>query len=399
MYFVALAGTGLRYDPRVCLAAGAAALLQYGAIVTWVGLFEPSVRTVEPIYGSFQWDSQVSRLQLIAVATIIHAAVVVRSRTFWLDSMRDHLTGLFNRGFFDESLARLVSSQADAARPFTLALIDLDNFKSVNDRYGHQAGDDALRYAAERLREAFRDEDIIARYGGEEFAVLVQADRVGAVARLDAWRIALNADSRIPRLSASVGVASLPEDGGSGRSCSRSPIAGSTPPRPRAATVPWPTATPPEDPMTPLRRLAPLAAGTALLAALAAGERVATQAARRSARTRLRGRPAVAVPAAAVDAGAGHRRGRRRQRSRVGAASTVVAHRRREGAEPRGGVLHRRAAGARVRRERPLPARLGRPGRRLRVARGRARHPRRPQAQRVDHLRRRPAALPAARRT
>ena len=168
---------------------------------------------VDPFYGTFQWDSQVSRLQLIAVATVIHAAVVVRSRTFWLDSMRDHLTGLFNRGFFDESLARLVASQASGSRPFTLAIIDLDEFKSVNDRYGHQAGDDALRYAAERLRETFRDDDIIARYGGEEFAVLVQTDRASAIARLDAWRIALNAESRSPRLSASVGVASLPDDG------------------------------------------------------------------------------------------------------------------------------------------------------------------------------------------
>jgi two-component system cell cycle response regulator len=213
MYFVALAGTGLRYDPRVCLAAGAAAMVQYGAIVAWVGLYEPAAWTVEPIYGSFQWDSQVSRLQLIAVATIIHATVVVRSRTFWLDSMRDPLTGLFNRGFFDESFARLVAGQDNAARPFTLALIDLDDFKSVNDRHGHQAGDEALRYAADRLRDAFRDEDVIARYGGEEFAVLVQADRQAAVDRLDAWRAALNADARSPRLSASVGVASLPEDG------------------------------------------------------------------------------------------------------------------------------------------------------------------------------------------
>jgi two-component system cell cycle response regulator len=213
MYFVALAGTGLRYDPRVCLAAGGAAMLEYGAIVAWVGLYEPVARAVEPIYGTFQWDSQISRLQLIAVATIIHATVVVRSRTFWLDSMRDPLTGLFNRGFFDESFARLVSSQASAVRPFTLALIDLDDFKSVNDRYGHQAGDDALRHAANGLREAFRDEDVIARFGGEEFAVLVQADRAAAVSRLDAWRAALSADSRSPRLSASVGVASLPEDG------------------------------------------------------------------------------------------------------------------------------------------------------------------------------------------
>ncbi len=212
MYFVALAGTGLRYDPRVCLAAGGAALLQYGAIVTWVGAFEPSARLVSDVYGTFQWDSQASRLQLIAVATLIHAAVVVRSRAFWLDSMRDQLTGLFNRGYFDESFARLIGERADG-RPFTVALIDLDDFKSVNDRYGHAAGDEALRFAATRLREAFRDDDIIARYGGEEFVVILRVDHATAVARLDAWRAALHADARIPRLSASVGAASMPADG------------------------------------------------------------------------------------------------------------------------------------------------------------------------------------------
>jgi diguanylate cyclase (GGDEF)-like protein len=94
-----------------------------------------------------------------------------------------------------------------------VALVDLDEFKRVNDRYGHQAGDAALRYAADRLREAFRDGDVVARYGGEEFAVLVRAERRAAVARLDAWRAALNAAARSPRLSASVGVASCPEDG------------------------------------------------------------------------------------------------------------------------------------------------------------------------------------------
>jgi diguanylate cyclase (GGDEF)-like protein len=155
----------------------------------------------------------VSRLQLIAVATIVHAAVVVRSRAFWRESMRDHLTGLFNRGFLDASLTRLVAGQQRRPRPFTFALIDLDDFKSVNDRFGHPAGDDALRYAADRLRDAFREEDVIARYGGEEFAVLVQADRDTAVGRLDEWRAALSAGAHRPPLSASVGVASLPEDG------------------------------------------------------------------------------------------------------------------------------------------------------------------------------------------
>jgi diguanylate cyclase (GGDEF)-like protein len=213
MYFVALAGTGLRYDPRVCLAAGASACVQYGAIVSWVGIYEPQVWAVESVYGTFQWDSQVSRLQLIAVATIIHAAVVVRSRAFWLDSMRDQLTGLFNRGFFDESFNRLLVAHASTPTPFTVAIIDLDHFKSVNDRYGHAAGDEALRFAATRLREAFRDGDVIARFGGEEFAVVVQTDRASAIARLDAWRAALHGEARIPRLSASVGAASLPEDG------------------------------------------------------------------------------------------------------------------------------------------------------------------------------------------
>jgi len=212
MYFVALAGTGLRYDPRVCLAAGGAAVIQYAAVVTWVGMREPSAWTVSEVYGTFQWDSQVSRLQLIAVATIIHAAVVVRSRAFWLGSMRDQLTGLFNRGYFDESFARLLSAPR-GDRPFTVALIDLDDFKSVNDRYGHAAGDEALRFAASRLREAFRNEDIVARYGGEEFAVILQVDHATAVARLDAWRAGLHTDARIPRLSASVGAASMPQDG------------------------------------------------------------------------------------------------------------------------------------------------------------------------------------------
>jgi diguanylate cyclase (GGDEF)-like protein len=213
MYFIALAGTGLRYDPRVCLAAGGAAFLQYAALVTWVGLYEPQVWTESSVYGVFQWDSQWSRLQLIAVATIIHAAVVVRSRAFWLNSMRDQLTGLFNRGFFDESYARLLAGAP--ATPFTVALIDLDHFKHVNDRYGHPAGDDALRFVASHLKASFRESDIITRYGGEEFAVLLQTDRESALARLEAWRASLHASARIPRLSASVGAASMPEDGSS----------------------------------------------------------------------------------------------------------------------------------------------------------------------------------------
>lgn len=135
--FIARAGTGLRCEPRACRAAGGAAFLQYGAIVTWVGICAPEVWTHSTVDGVFQWHSQWSRLQLIAMAAVIHAAVVVRSRAFWLPSMRDQLTGLFNRGFSDDSCARLPAGVP--VTPFTVALIDLDHCKPVNDRPGHAA--------------------------------------------------------------------------------------------------------------------------------------------------------------------------------------------------------------------------------------------------------------------
>ncbi|MDX3807886.1 GGDEF domain-containing protein [Bosea thiooxidans] len=83
----------------------------------------------------------------------------------------DGLTGVLNRG----ALERLVPHLAKTAEPTGLILLDLDHFKSVNDRHGHTAGDAVLRSAAQRLRAALREEDVLARFGGEEFAILVTA--------------------------------------------------------------------------------------------------------------------------------------------------------------------------------------------------------------------------------
>jgi two-component system cell cycle response regulator len=214
VYFLALAATCLRQDPRVCLAAGVAALLQYGAIVTFVGLRVPPELRSSAAYGTFSWDNQIGRLELLAVATVLNTAIVIRSRRFWLDSMRDRLTGLFNRGFFDESLLRLLAGRIRSRSPFAVAIADLDHFKSINDRFGHAEGDAALGHAARRLQEAFRGRDLVARYGGEEFAaLLLDLDRAGAAARLEAWRASLAGDERTPPVTTSVGVAAFPEDG------------------------------------------------------------------------------------------------------------------------------------------------------------------------------------------
>ncbi|TIC86110.1 sensor domain-containing diguanylate cyclase [Crenobacter intestini] len=87
----------------------------------------------------------------------------------------DALTGLANRHAFDELLPRMQAEHRRQGRPLTLALIDLDHFKSVNDRYGHPTGDAALRRFAELLRTYLRAGDVPIRLGGEEFAVLLPA--------------------------------------------------------------------------------------------------------------------------------------------------------------------------------------------------------------------------------
>lgn len=88
-------------------------------------------------------------------------------------SIRDPLTSLFNRRYFDEQLAREVSRADRYGSRYTVAMCDLDEFKEVNDRYSHAAGDKVLLEVARCMREVLRVSDVIARYGGEEFAILL----------------------------------------------------------------------------------------------------------------------------------------------------------------------------------------------------------------------------------
>ena len=100
----------------------------------------------------------------------------------------DGLTGLHNHGYFQETLAAKAREHVEARQPYAVLMMDLDNFKGVNDTYGHLAGDFMLRAVAEALTASIRKEDVAARYGGEEFAVFLPR-RTGEQAVLVAERI------------------------------------------------------------------------------------------------------------------------------------------------------------------------------------------------------------------
>jgi len=88
-------------------------------------------------------------------------------------SLRDPLTGLFNRRHFRNALERSIDVVARSGEPALLLMIDIDNFKRVNDNYGHQAGDQVLQAIAKMLTSCVRPMDTVSRFGGEEFALIL----------------------------------------------------------------------------------------------------------------------------------------------------------------------------------------------------------------------------------
>ena len=161
-------------------------------------------------------DDDFELIQIFAAQVSVAIRNAEAYRAMEIEAQTDDLTGLLNQGTFAEWLARSV----ERGERFGLLMLDLDDFKSVNDSLGHQAGDDALRAVAEAIRGACRESDRVFRYGGDEFTVLCPGtDAVGALGLAERIMAALAAlpagreQTAASRMSASIGVSTYPEYG------------------------------------------------------------------------------------------------------------------------------------------------------------------------------------------
>jgi diguanylate cyclase (GGDEF)-like protein len=128
-------------------------------------------------FGSSIWVTVFSiELVLYAVGTVFIIFMLVSERTVTAHKTAasvDPLTGMFNRRGFAEATSRVIEREANAGRPVTALIFDIDHFKSINDRFGHPAGDEILKLFAAVVVNTLRITDLSGRIGGEEFAALL----------------------------------------------------------------------------------------------------------------------------------------------------------------------------------------------------------------------------------
>jgi len=161
---------------------------------------------------------------------VVGAVIVARDMTIARESseklvrlaLYDHLTGLPNRTLFADRLDSTISRSRRTDKTFSVLYIDLDNFKTVNDTLGHEAGDQLLQMAAERLQQCIRHSDTVSRHGGDEFVALLddcpEIDAVPCAAKIvAALGVPYKMSDRYVCLSASIGIAVFPADATEGR--------------------------------------------------------------------------------------------------------------------------------------------------------------------------------------
>jgi diguanylate cyclase (GGDEF)-like protein len=218
-YALAIMLTALRNDGRLVLYVGGLAMLQYAliAVILLVLAGEPLV-SIEA--GQATVAGQLERLVLLLMVTLLTCIVVYRMQRILELSGRDGLTGLPNRAWLLQRLPRMFDAARENGHSLTLALLDLDRFKRLNDDFGPRAGDRALRHVAAVLGEMLERNEHLARIGGQEFVIVLRCPIGSAWERLDRTRRLLGETPFLPERSTetvtitfSAGLAAFPQDG------------------------------------------------------------------------------------------------------------------------------------------------------------------------------------------
>jgi diguanylate cyclase (GGDEF)-like protein len=220
-YLLALVLTALRGDARVTLFAGALALLEYALLVAVVISSATSPeQLISADYGAVTVGTQVQRLVLLAITTLITVMVTFRMQRVVEMSGTDGLTGLPNRVWLLHRVPRVMDAVQRDGSSLSLALIDLDHFKRVNDEAGHRAGDRALKHVVTILRDGAEPGESLVRIGGQEFVLLMRKPIGSAWERVDHLRrqllqrpFELERGGEPFRLSLSAGIATYPQEG------------------------------------------------------------------------------------------------------------------------------------------------------------------------------------------
>ena len=227
IYFLAIVAMSLRQDQRICLVVGTLTVLQYLGLIEFIthayDINAPEIQN--PSTGTYSGVDQFTRLVFLAAAVVISYAIVGRSQRLLYRSVRDPMTGLFNRGYFDTLLDFEIERARRYGRKFALVIVDADHFKRINDTHGHPTGDAVLRALARALRLGVRQSDVVVRFGGEEFVMLLhETGGVPAHDKAEQLRQAVSKLILKPaglghsiKLTVSVGVAYYPDDGSTAR--------------------------------------------------------------------------------------------------------------------------------------------------------------------------------------
>ncbi len=151
----------------------------------------PEKASVDGLFALFAFETVI-----YVVGTAFVVVVMAKERVAFVHktaAMTDLLTGLWNRRAFLEAADRLIAQRTRKSLPISVLLFDLDRFKLINDRFGHAAGDEALKVFARTASESMRTNDMIARLGGEEFAAILPGNAVDATIVAERLRAAFEA--------------------------------------------------------------------------------------------------------------------------------------------------------------------------------------------------------------